>query len=103
MNRLGLEEEENIEDKITKNIRNLLQLKKENEVIKDIRNLFERKEEDYYKPVRVGNSRNNNYIECESNGGRNKTLSIEEYLKRIRPYSKNIINDLKILDPWKTN
>ena len=35
-----------------------------------------------YKPVRVNNFWSNNYIEYESNGDRNKTLSVEEYLKK---------------------
>ena len=35
-------------------------------------------EKDHYKPVRVGNFRNNSYIECESNGDKNKTISIKE-------------------------
>ena len=42
-----------------------------------------------------------NYIEYESNGGRNKTLSVEEYLNKIRPHLKDIINDLKKADAWK--
>ena len=32
--------------------------------------------------------------EYESNGDRNKTLSIEEYLNKIRQYIKDIIHDL---------
>ena len=71
-------------------------LKKEaikDKIIRDIKNLFEQKE-DYYKPVRVVNFCSNNYIEHESNGDRNKTLPIEEYL---RPYLKDIINNLKKL------
>ena len=36
-----------------------------------------------------------NYIEYESNGDRNKTLSIKEYLYKITPYIKDILNDLK--------
>ena len=35
-------------------------------------------EKNYYKPVRVGNFWSNNYIEYESNGDRNKALSVEE-------------------------
>ena len=31
----------------------------------------------------------------ESNGDRNKTLSVEEHYNKIRPYSKDIINNLK--------
>ena len=67
--------------------------------MKDIRNLFEHEEEkDYY---RVGNVWSNNYIEYESNGDRNKTLSIEEYLNKIRLYLKYIINHFKKSDTWK--
>ena len=43
----------------------------------------------------------NNYIEYESNGGRNKTLSVEEYLNKIGPYLKDIMNNLKKSDSWK--
>ena len=46
-------------------------------------------------PERVGNFWTNNYTEYENNGDRNKTLSIEEYLNKVKPYSKGIINDLK--------
>ena len=70
-------------------------------IIRDISNIFEHKEENYYKSVRVGNFWSNNYIEYESNGDRNKTLSIEEYLTKIRPYLKDIINNLKKSDTWK--
>ena len=54
------------EENITKSIRNLFILKKGNKEINDkiIRDitLFEQ-EGDYYKPIRVGNIWNNNYIE----------------------------------------
>ena len=40
----------------------------------------------------------NNYIEYKSNGDRNKTLSVEEYLNRISPYLKDIINNPKKSD-----
>ena len=36
-----------------------------------------------------------------SNCDRNKKLSVEEYLDKIRPYLKNIINDIKNPDSWK--
>ena len=60
-----------------------------------------KREENYSKPVIVGNLWSNNYIEHESNGDRNKTLSVEEYLNKIRPYLKDIINNLKKSGPWK--
>ena len=121
MESLSLEEEN-----IIKDIRNLFRLKKEQNytAIKDIRNLFrqeketkaikdrilrdiknlfehEKEEENYYKPVRVSNFWSNNYIEYESNGDRNKTLSVEEYLNKIRPYLKDIIKNLKQSDTWE--
>ena len=40
-------------------------------------------------------------MEYESNSDRNKTLSVEEYLNKIRPYLKHIINNLKKSDMWK--
>ena len=40
-----------------------------------MQNLFEHKEEEnYYKAVKVSNFWSNIYIECKSNGDRNKTL-----------------------------
>ena len=51
-------------------------------------------QEDHYKQVSAGNFWSNNYIENESNGNKNKTLSVEQYLKKI-PYLKDIINKLK--------
>ena len=55
-------------------------------------------EEDYYKPVTVGNFWGNKYVEYENNDDRNKTLSIEEYLNKIRPNLKEIINNIKLSD-----
>ena len=102
MQSLSLEEEN-----ITKDIRNHFRLEKETEAIKDrilrdFKNFFEHEEaENYYKPVRLSNFWSNNYIEYKSNGDRNKTLSVEEYLNKIRPYLKDIINNLKKSDTWK--
>ena len=67
-----------------------------------MRILFEQeKEEDYYEPERVNNFQNNNYIEYESNGGKNTKLSLDEYLNKIESYLRNIIINLQISDSWK--
>ena len=50
-------------------------------------------DEDYYKSVKTNDAFNSNYIEHESKGDKNKTLSITEYLNMIRPYLRHIIND----------
>ena len=56
-------------------------------VLRDIKNLseYEKEEESYYKPVRVKNFCNNNYIEYRSNSDKNRILSVEESLDKIRP------------------
>ena len=112
-------------DTTIKDIRNLFRLKKENKgikdrrgirnvfrleknkaiqdrILRDLRNLFENEEEEnYYKLVRVSNVWSNNYIEYESNGDKNKALSVEEYVNKSRPYLKDIINNLQKFDTWK--
>ena len=55
----------------------------------------------YYKLIRVGNFSNDNYIEYESSGDRNKNLSIKEYLDKIKPYLTDIIINLQKSDTWK--
>ena len=60
-----------------------------------------KKEENYYKPVRVNSSWNNNYIEYKSSGDKNKLLSVEEYLNKIRAYLRGLVNDLKQSDTWE--
>ena len=70
-------------------------------------NLLEHEEEkeNYYKQVRASNFWSNNYIEYKSNGDGKKKLSVEEYLtehlyRKIRPYLKDIINNLKKSDKF---
>ena len=70
-------------------------------MIRDIRTLFEQQEENYYKPKKVSNFWNNNYIEYESNGDKNRNLLLEEYLHKIKPYLRNIIIDLQSSDTCK--
>ena len=45
---------------------------------------------------------NNNYIEYESNGDRNETLSVEKYVNETSPYLKEIIDNLKKSDTWRS-
>ena len=49
------------------------------------------------KPERVNKFWNNNYIEYESNGDKNRNLSLDEYLNKTEPYLRNIIIDLQNL------
>ena len=72
-------------------------------MLRNIKNLFEyeKEEESYYKPTRENNLWSNNYVEFKSNSDKNKILSVEEYLYRIRPYLRDIINDLKQSNTWR--
>ena len=69
-------------------------------ITRDIRTLFEQEEEDYYKPKRVSNFWNNNYIEHESNV-KNNNLSLDEYLNKIKPYLNDILIDFQDYDAWQ--
>ena len=68
--------------------------------LRNIRFLFELEEEDYYKPVKISNAFSY-YMEYEGNGDNDKSLSINEYLDKIRPYLTDMINDLKKQGGWK--
>ena len=60
-------------------------------------NLFEQ-EEDYYKPKKVSNFWNYNYIEYENNVDKNRNLSLDEYLNKVKPYLRNMVIDLQSSD-----
>ena len=70
--------------------------------IKGINNLFDLSiSEDYYKPIIVNSYFNNNYIQYESKGDKDKILTIRKYLNMIRPYLVNMINVRKNQSEWK--
>ena len=74
--------------------------------ITDLELLFEEIDEnDYYKPILVKSFHNDGYKEYESRGDKNKSLSIEEYLNKIIPYLKELINNHKAIEngsrEWK--
>ena len=53
-------------------------------IITDIRiNFDQEKEEDYFEPKTERNFWNNNYIEYETNGDKNRNLALGEYLNKI--------------------
>ena len=80
------------EENIIKHIRNLFRLEEETKGM--FKDLFE----DCHKFVEVNNFLSKNYIGYKSNGARNKKLSVEEYLDKIKPYLQAIVNDIKKSD-----
>ena len=72
--------------------------------IRDVKLFFDLSiNEDYYESIKTNDAFNSNYIEYESKGDKNKTLSIKEYLNIIRPYLREIINDHKTQGEWKVH
>ena len=62
-------------------------------ILKDIKTLFEPGE-----AIRTGNALSSNFTEYESNGDKDKKLSVKEYLNKIRPCLNNIINDFRWME-----
>ena len=58
-------------------------------------------DEDYYKPIITKGAFNNNYIQYESKGNKDKILTPSEYLDMIRPYLSDIINNHKSHNEWR--
>ena len=61
----------------------LTQKKMKTERQKELKNNLFKHEEDYYEPIRSVNAFGSNYIEYKSNGSKDKTLFIEDYLDKI--------------------
>ena len=104
-----------LKDKIINVIWRLFETKKEKEdkktkakwkkiirdkIIRYIKTFLEQ-EEDYYKSERVRNSWNNNYIEYESNGSKNRNFSLDKDLHKIKSHLRNIIINLPSSEAWK--
>ena len=85
--------------------KNLSKLKKYYDNDKDkykrtrsIRNLLDLPiDEDYYKPIITNRAFNSNYIQYEGMGGegKDKNLSIKEYLDKMKPYLGDMIHNHK--------
>ena len=73
--------------------------------LRDIENVFDNIEDDYYKPILVKSSFNENYKYYGNRGDKDKILSIEQYLDVIKPYLSDLINDHKAIETssneWK--
>ena len=69
--------------------------------IGSVRALFKEFDRDYYKPIRTDGGfpgRKNYYIKYKSKRDRYENLSPKEYLKLIRPYWRDLINEHKPID-----
>ena len=67
--------------------------------IRDIENSFDNvNDNDYYKPILVKSSFKENYKFYESRGGKDKKLSIEQYIDMTKPYLSGLINENKAIE-----
>ena len=66
--------------------------------LRDIENVFDNIEDDYYKPILVKSSFNENYKYYKSRGDKEKKLSVEQYLKMIKPYLIDSINENEAIE-----
>ena len=70
--------------------------------IKEIENLFNKiSEEDYYGPIKIRDSFDDDYIEYESRGDKDNNLSLEEYFNIIRLYLRDMIDNYEAHNEWK--
>ena len=58
-------------------------------------------DQDYCKLMITNGAFNNNYIQYESKGDKDKILTPSEYLDMIRPYLSDMINNHKTQDEWR--
>ena len=58
-------------------------------------------EKDHYESKKTVDAFNDYYIQCESIGDKDKTLTIKEYLDMVSPYLNDIINYHKTQNEWK--
>ena len=70
--------------------------------MKEIENLFNKiSEEDYYEPIKIKHTFEDDYIEYESRGNKDSNLTLEEYLNIIRQYLRDMIDNHKANSEWK--
>ena len=69
-------------------------------MLKDLDFIFD-PEKDHYEPKKTVNVFNDNYIQYESIGDKDKTQLIKEYLGMTRSNLNDIINDHKTQGKWK--
>ena len=55
----------------------------------------------YYKPIEVKSSFKGNYVKYESNGDKDRSLSIAPYFLKVEPFLYDLIDFYKAIGEWK--
>ena len=56
---------------------------------------------DYYKPIEIKRAFNGNYLLYDSNGNEDGLLYVHEYLNKIKPYLRDLIDFYNTEREWK--
>ena len=74
----------------------------EHEITGDIRSIFNLSiDEVYYQEIKTNDGFSNNHIVYNSKGDKDNIFSIKEYLNKIRPHLRDLINDCKSQEEWR--
>ena len=68
--------------------------------IKKIEKIFKIKRYDAYKPIKIRGAFSDNFVEYQSNGDRDKSISIARYLNIIRENLRKLIDSKKNNGEW---
>ena len=72
-----------------------------NKLILKVKQLKKNIRKDVYKPIKISGAFSDNFVEYQSNGNRDRSISIARYLNNIREHLRKLIHDQKENGEWK--
>ena len=69
--------------------------------VKQLKKNIRKSKKDVYKSIKICGAFSDNFVEYQSNGNRNRSISIARYLNNIREHLRKLINDKKKSGEWK--
>ena len=69
--------------------------------VKQLKKNISKTKKDVYKPIKISGAFSDNFVEYQSNGNRDRSISIARYLNNIREHLRKLINDKKKSGEWK--
>ena len=69
--------------------------------VKQLKKNISKPKKDVYKPRKISGAFSDNFVEQQSNGNRDRSISIARYLNNIREHLRKLINDKKKSGEWK--
>ena len=72
-----------------------------NKLILKVKQPKKNNRKDVYKPIKISGAFSDNFVEYQSNGNRDRSISIARYLNNIKEHLRKLINDKKKNGEWK--